>query len=79
MGVSNFGAFTAVSLTILNECIKVHTPDYHFHSILLAIVISITWSIHNHVTRNMLGLLSALFFVGLNLFYLHRHVEDSKH
>jgi hypothetical protein len=78
MGVSNFGAFAAVSLTIINECIKAHTPDYHFHSIILAIIVSLMWCIYNHVSDNMIGLLSAAFFVGLNMFYLDRHLQDSK-
>ena len=77
MGVSNFGAFTAVSLTILNESIKAYVPDYHFHSILLAIIVSLIWCIHNHVNDNTMGLVSAAFFVCLNLFYLHRYIEDS--
>lgn len=79
MIVSNFGSSAAGILAILNECIKIFTPNYKYYSFILAIVISILWIVHNKVTHNNLGILSALFFTGINFYYLRQHIQDTKH
>lgn len=78
MGVSNSAAITAVILSIINECIKIHTPNHHMFSLVLAIVVSFIWFLHNHMTYNSIGLFTATFFLGLNLFYMYQHVRDSE-
>jgi TctA family transporter len=79
MLVSNFGSSAAVILAIFNECIKIFTPNYEYYSFIIAIIVSILWIVHNKVTNNTIGIISALFFTGINFYYLHKHLHDTKH